>query len=142
MIRSAYFAVIVFLLVAVGVTNYFAYQFFWYWRFWWFDIVMHTLGGFIVGSATLWWFYLRKPISVQIELWKPAFFRAFAAISVIGAGWELFEFGKVRFIFLPIHDAGNTASDLFFDGVGCALAVILFMMLYNIFIKASLNETN
>jgi hypothetical protein len=116
---------------AVGILNFYAYQFFWYWKFWWFDIIMHTLCGLWVGAFTLWFLFVLKrqkriPYSV-----KAAFLFAFAGISIIGAGWELFEFSTSAFIFLPRHDPMNTLSDLFFDGVGCLFAVIMFVMLYN-----------
>ena len=60
------------------------------------------------------------------------FLLSLASVSVIGVGWELFEFSIDKFITFKIHDAVNTASDLFFDGVGSILAVFLFLAVYNV----------
>lgn len=131
MIRNIYISSVVLLFILISVLNFYAYEYFWYWKFWWFDIIMHTLGGVCVGLTALWLFFLRSG-GKQREVEKKAVFAiAFAAISLVGAGWELFEVSTKRFIFLPRHDPWNTASDLFFDGAGCLIAVFIFLILYN-----------
>ncbi len=131
MARKIYISLIVLLLGSITVLNFYAYKFFWYWRFWWFDIIMHTLGGLFVGLIALGFYFLRPNTREREIKTGVAFAVAFALISVIGVGWELFEFSTKHVIFLPQHDPWNTASDLFFDGVGCAFAVFIFLVLYN-----------
>lgn len=131
-LRTTYAIFLIVLAVLIGVLNFYAYEFFWYWRYWWFDILMHTLGGIWVGAFVLWFlFIIQKGKMVQYSA-RAAFLFAFAGISVVGAGWELFEFSAKNLIFLPRHDPANTISDLFFDGIGCLFAVIVFVVLYNV----------
>ncbi|MCK9351176.1 MAG: hypothetical protein WCT49_01025 [Candidatus Paceibacterota bacterium] len=136
MIRKLYSIFLLILITAICVLNFYAYRFHWYWEFWWFDIVMHTLGGMWVASAALWLRYFRNKDREQAVLRKKfvLFFSVFS-VYVIGIGWELFEFSLDRFITFKIHDAANTASDLFFDGVGGLFAVFLFFAVYNKYMK-------
>ncbi len=134
MIRRTYFGSIVLLIVLIGILNFYAYQSHWYWEFWWFDMIMHTLGGIWVASCALWFYYFRKTASdklLQIPQKSSVFFIAIASIFVIGVGWELFEFNLDKFITFSIHDSIDTASDLFFDFLGSILAVFLFFSVYN-----------
>ena len=132
-----FYSIFLFVLISlIGVLNFYAYRYHWYWEFWWFDIIMHTLGGIWVGSAAFWFRYFRNPDASKIIPDKMfVFLLSFAAVSVIGVGWELFEFSMDKFITFKIHDAVNTASDLFFDGMGSILAVFIFLWVYNINIK-------
>lgn len=89
-----------------------------------------------MASAALWLRYFRNKDREQAVLRKKfvLFFSVFS-VYVIGIGWELFEFSLDRFITFKIHDAANTASDLFFDGVGGLFAVFLFFAVYNKYMK-------
>ena len=93
---------------------------------------MHTLGGIWVGLTAFWLRYFRKSDYSIIPDKTFVFLLSLASVSVIGVGWELFEFSIDKFITFKIHDAVNTASDLFFDGVGSILAVFLFLAVYNV----------
>lgn len=131
-VLRAYIGSIGALITLIGVLNYYAYQFHWYWKFHWFDMIMHTLGGIWVGSFTLWYYFLRKKNSSIPAPNKPfVLVLSLASISVIGVGWELFEFSVDTLITLSQHDPVDTASDLFFDAVGSILAVFIFFLVYN-----------
>jgi hypothetical protein len=133
MIRKIYSIFLVVLIVAIAVLNFYAYQFHWYFFFWWFDIVMHTLGGAWVSTVFLWFWYFRNAEDEKKELrWPFVFLLALVSVYVVGSGWELFEFSMDKFITFKIHDMVNTASDLFFDGVGSIIAVFIFWVVYNI----------
>lgn len=121
------------LVVCISVLNYSAYQFHWYWKFWWFDMIMHTLGGLFVGSFALQYYFLRKHSASQALVSQKSFvfLLSLASIFVIGVGWELFEFSIDKFITLSRHDPVDTASDLFFDVVGSIIAVFIFFLVYN-----------
>jgi len=130
MLKKAYPLGLVVLLVAIVALNFYAYRYHWYWEYRWFDRVMHTLGGICVSSTALWWRYIRPSVRVIPRL-SFVFLFALSAISVVGVGWEIFELSFDTVIIFAIHSASNTASDLFFDGVGSTLGVILFLVLYN-----------
>ena len=133
MVRKIYPILLLFLIATIAILNFYAYRFHWYWEFWWFDIVMHTLGGIWVASFALWLRYFRSLAEEPITSPKKVsiFILALVAVYVIGGGWELFEFSLDKFITFKIHDAANTASDLFFDGVGSIVGAILFLSVYN-----------
>lgn len=121
------------LVVCISILNYFAYQFHWYWKFWWFDMIMHTLGGVFVGSFSLWYYFLRKYSASQAPVLQKSFVLlvSLASIAVVGVGWELFEFSIDKFVAFSRHDPVDTASDLFFDVVGSIIAVFIFFLVYN-----------
>lgn len=136
-IRNIYFGSIALLLAIIATLNFYAYQFHWYWKFWWFDMIMHTLGGIWVGSFSLWYCFFRKDSAEEtlLPLKIHIFYISLATAFIVGAGWELFEFSVDTFITLSRHDPIDTASDLFFDVVGGTLAVIIFFLVYTIWKK-------
>ncbi len=130
-IQKIYLGSIGALIAVIAVLNFYAYQFHWYWKFHWFDMIMHTLGGIWVGSFALWYRFFRKGAPLSAPQKSFVFLLSLAAISVIGVGWELFEFSVDKFIIFSVHDPVDTASDLFFDIVGSILAVFIFFLVYN-----------
>lgn len=88
-------------LLAVG--HHFAYEYFWYWRYWWFDIVMHFGGGAFVALAA----YLagmRRPTTIV------------GLALVVGVVWEVFEY-MIGYTYYPSLIA-DTALDLLDDVLG------------------------
>lgn len=72
----------------------------WYYRFWWWDSVMHGLSGIALGFAGFMVLYvLYKSDKLQASPLLIAFL-AFCFALAMGALWEIFEFGV----------------DIFFDG--------------------------
>ncbi|MBI2120244.1 MAG: hypothetical protein HYT94_01310 [Parcubacteria group bacterium] len=138
-----YFIGTVVLIVVVAMLNYFAFQFHWYWKFWWFDMIMHTLGGAWVASFALWYRFYRNPApSAPLPVFPKisalgevvcgkALATALSAVLVIGIGWELFEFSVDTFIAFSRHDPVDTASDIFFDVLGSIIAIFIFFLMYN-----------
>jgi hypothetical protein len=89
-----------------------------YWRFRWFDMPMHFLGGFLVVSAVLWCVtFIPLPWALS-KLNRPAL--ALASALIIGIAWEVFEYtagitrGEPGYWFDTLHDL---ALDLFGGGV-------------------------
>ncbi len=78
------------------------------WVLWWYDILLHFLGGVWVGLAvcTAFSFYERQPRFVHI----------IAGVLVIGVAWELFEVavGAPR----EANYAFDTSLDLVMDTIG------------------------
>ena len=78
-----------------------------YWRWWWFDLLMHFLGGVLIGGIAL----------VVSDVWKtPKAITFIVLLILIGVGWEVFE----RFFGL-YKEAGyllDTFIDLIMDTIG------------------------
>lgn len=92
-------------------------QFYWYTSIWYFDMIMHFLGGIWLSSAFV---YFSPPKEIKLVYALKILFVVFA----VSFGWEVFEVLIDRFI---THDAFNlldTLSDLFFDMSGGSAAVI------------------
>lgn len=89
-----------------------------YWRFWWWDILLHMLGGVWVGLASGWLFFL---FGMQ-----PSIRSCALAALTIGIGWEVFEYvthtGGSVFMSYPV----DTAKDLLDDVLGGIGAGLLF----------------
>lgn len=106
-------------LVLVAVLHLLAIEHDWYFYFWWFDIMMHFLGGLWVGLITS--AYLISPKNVLFprsrsfgSLYMPIFIIAL----IIGVGWELFELlGGI----MHLSDRGylfDSVKDLLNDSLG------------------------
>jgi hypothetical protein len=87
------YPVVIAILVLAGLAglNVLAFQNFWYWRLWWFDLLMHGLGGFAIALLAV--YAWRRFVEPQLE---PSLVSqisvGWAAVIVISLTWELFEF--------------------------------------------------
>lgn len=108
---------------AVFVLNDIAQTHFLYWRLWWFDIMMHFLGGVAVGGLTVWLALRVRPLISP----KALALLTLASILVIGVGWEVFEYATGMFDGVD-NIVGDTVLDIIMDIIGaftmyaCALA--------------------
>ena len=85
-----------------------------YWRYYWFDIFMHFLGGLAVGTALVGFLIRHRP-------WL------FLVLFVAGmVGWEMFEFfaGLTK----QTDYVSDTALDLLMDVLGVGLVYIVARM--------------
>lgn len=122
------FIIIFFLVLLIAILNEVAINFFLYWKFWWFDIMMHFLGGLWVGFSSLWFYYLTKEDKVKRESFLFALWVSFVGIVLIGLGWEVFEFFiKINMSDKYIYD---TSLDIFMDMIGAFVATVLFFNFY------------
>ncbi|OGG44433.1 hypothetical protein A2841_00470 [Candidatus Kaiserbacteria bacterium RIFCSPHIGHO2_01_FULL_48_10] len=71
---------------AIFLLQQYALDMYLYWRFWWFDVLMHGLGGVLIGSFALWFFVFEFQTKYNRLL-------LFSLASVLGVGiaWEIFE---------------------------------------------------
>lgn len=110
---SIFFAAVVGL-VAVLYTLGYQYSLLWHW--WWYDSILHTLGGVAIGifAVRLAQFFNTRDLMLVLG------FGVF-----IGVGWELFEWtlGMPRSIFL--NYAVDTIKDLVFDMTGAILGLLI-----------------
>lgn len=99
-----------------------------YARFWWWDVVLHTGSGFLLGTVGFLLVYVLNQ-QERIELYmKPAFVALFALAFAVAAGavWEIFEFAMDSTFGLNMQKSGlrDTMWDLIVDTVG-ALVIAL-----------------
>ncbi len=134
--RAKLLKILIYLILFIFCANFLAGKFHWYYSIWWFDMPMHTLGGFWVGLALLYIapIYLDPiyPFSIKDDSIKSVL-KILALVLLIGVGWEVFE-ALNNYVFKIIPNANlDTISDIFFDLTGGSMAVLYFLskMRYN-----------
>ncbi len=93
------------LLIAAGmaITQHYALLNYWYWEYWWLDILMHFFGGLLIALGA----------SLALQRWA----HIILAVLVIGVLWEVFEY----VIGISIREPNfvlDSSLDLFADIVG------------------------
>lgn len=108
------------LIIFIFFANALANKFYWYSSIWYFDIVMHFLGGFAVGLLAL---YLTR----TEEISKPVVLRVMLAVVLVGLGWEIFELVVDKVISRNVLNILDSSADLFFDSAGGLAAVFYYV---------------
>lgn len=100
-----------------------------YVRYWWWDAVLHTGSGFLLGIFGFLLVYIlneRRDIDLHM---RPRFVALFAFMFAVGMGalWEIFEFGMDQLLGLNMQKSGlvDTMWDLIVDVVGAAVIALL-----------------
>ncbi len=102
-----------------------------YQRFWWWDVVLHTSSGGLLGLVGFMFVYiLNEDAHVDLHM-RPPFLALFAFFFAVGLGaiWEIFEFGMDRLFGTDMQPATpgdpsgltDTIHDLIVDTVGAAV---------------------
>lgn len=102
-----------------------------YTRFWWWDLVLHTSSGVLLGIVGFLLVYVLNE-SEQIELYmRPHFLALFAVVFAVAVGalWEIFEFGMDRLFGMSMQKPmlgdpsglTDTMWDLIVDTLGALL---------------------
>lgn len=87
-----------------------------YWTINWFDLLVHGIGGFVIG-AFLFFFFAQRPLLFAVS--------SFIAITC----WELFEVFIIRIPAEGIPYVTDTASDILIGVAGVATARLLLRRL-------------
>lgn len=95
-----------------------------YARFWWWDIMLHTLTGLMVGLVgflILFVLYKRKRLEaapITIALFS------FSLAAAVGSVWEIFEFAMDQFFGLNMQKSGllDTMADIIVNNIGAMIA--------------------
>jgi uncharacterized membrane protein YjdF len=106
-----------------------------YERFWWWDIVLHTASGFLLGIfGFLLVYVLNESRSVDMSM-RPRFVALFAFLFAVAVGaiWEIFEFTMDRFfdtnmqkpMLGDLSGLTDTMWDLIVDTLGAAAIAVL-----------------
>lgn len=120
---------IIFIFTALFLGEVHAY----YTIFWWWDVVLHTSSGFLLGIlGFLLVFILNEEPKVHLRM-KPGFVAifAFAFAVALGCVWEIFEFGIDSFFGFNMQSSGlvDTMWDLIVDSLG-AIVIAIFGYFY------------
>jgi hypothetical protein len=103
-----------------------------YLRFWWWDLVLHTASGLLLGILGFLLVYvLNEKPDLGIDM-KPGFVALFAFMFSLGLGalWEIFEFWMDSAVGTTMQKSlRDTMFDLIVDALG-ALAIALFGYVY------------
>ena len=114
------FGLVAALMILVAAMHRLALANHYYWAIWWYDIIMHFLGGFLTILILLW-----------IDRWRGTaltgtFTQIFLWIMVVGLAWEIYEL----FFGLTFIDARgyrfDTVLDLIMNTIGASIAYFLF----------------
>ncbi|MFA7193777.1 MAG: hypothetical protein WC087_02585 [Candidatus Paceibacterota bacterium] len=99
----------------IAVLHYLALKLYFYWTISWFDILMHLLGGYLIGLIALYLLlnFLDKEI---ISNRRISLILVLSFVLIVGLGWELWEL----FVNLTdiIEDRLDTAIDIVMDSIG------------------------
>jgi len=123
MTKKKLFISLSFLLYIIAALQMLALYFFWYWSYWWYDIMMHFLAGFWVCGMVLWVCFFSGSAKISRPIRKSrAYLTALGITFLIGLSWELFEFSLDTFIVFQQNDLVDTMSDLGMDMLGALSA--------------------
>ena len=107
--------------VLMAILHFIAVTFYFYWTIWWFDIMMHVVGGFLAGLVFVGVLY-RADFSRSVLIGS-----IFAGSVIIGTLWEIFEY-KTGMTFVGSENyVVDTVSDLMSDVAG---GLIAYLMIY------------
>lgn len=98
-----------------------------YWKYAWFEVLVHILSGMWVTLIVLWLALIFGQLNSMKEYRVKSFLISLVSAALIGVIWELIEnFGQVTFT----RDDGyyiNTALDILNDCLGGILAYVYFI---------------
>ncbi len=100
-----------------------------YARFWWWDAVLHTASGFLLGVLGFLLVYVMNETEDVALNMNVGFVALFAFVFAVGLGalWEIFEFAMDSWFGLNMQKSGlrDTMWDLIVDTVGAAVISVL-----------------
>ena len=123
MTQSQPFKHTAYLLFAIGFLNVLAEIFYFHWTIWWYDTMLHVMGGAAVAMFILsaYLYYFNKSPKINLK------FITFVLVGVLVVGilWEIFE---LYFNLTSLDDGiiykRDTISDLIADMVGGLIGVV------------------
>jgi len=116
--------VLIFLIATLHIL---AINFFLYWKFWWFDILLHFLGGLWVGLSFLQFYFFSNLIKIKKKSNLFIFIFSVLTVLFVGLGWEIFEF--IIGVNFSENYWSDTILDLIMDTVGALTVSLLFIKL-------------
>jgi hypothetical protein len=117
------------LILFIFLLNFLANQFYWYYTIWYFDIIMHFLGGYWVGLLAAYLFAWDAPTA-------PSVLKILGFVLLVGVGWEFFEIFSDKIASVNYFFLSDTLSDILFDflgGTGALLFLFKKIMMSRLF---------
>lgn len=108
----AYLMFFIFILNSIGL------KFYLYYLVWYFDIILHTLGGAWVG---LFFFYVFSR-NTEVPSGLKSFFKVILGVIVVGLLWEVYEYIVLNYMGGTPWDMVDSSHDIIFDTLGGFLA--------------------
>lgn len=108
-------------LVVLAVTHISALTFFFYWKYWWLDIVTHILGGVSVALG----FFVLQSFIPRIPKRYLAFIPALAVVLIVGLLWEWYEVIFDISVLDPNDFVIDTITDLVMDMIGGTIGYVI-----------------
>lgn len=115
---------LIILMFFIFLADILAKHFYWYFSIWYFDMIMHFLGGVWAGLFFIWFFYGSGLDSKSLA---SKVIKIFLFVLVVGVIWELFEIFANNHIAQEPFNALDSASDVFFDLAGGGMAAMYFL---------------
>ncbi len=110
--------------ILVSTLHFLATKLYWYNDFFWFDMLMHFIGGIFIGFIALYILY-RFKIS-QNKKFISTIKITILTVFVVGLFWEVYEYVVQGFTGAILANPIDSISDLFFDLAGGLYAVYIF----------------
>ncbi len=97
-----------------------------YWKYWYFDMPMHFLGGVFLGFLALYIFLfgVKQKNFLDKKKWL---IMILIFVFVVGLGWELYEFFVDQTFSTRLPNYLDTASDLCFDMAGGCISMLFLI---------------
>ena len=108
------------LTVVVATMHWLALTNNYYWAIWWYDIMMHFLGGCLVALILLWLDRWRGTTLITI------FVHAFLWIMVVGLAWEIYELSFGLTFVAANGYLFDTILDLIMNTIGATTVYFIF----------------
>lgn len=110
----------------LAVVHYLALQLFLYWKYWWFDIPMHFIGGAVVALGV----FVLRDLRVLARSAHLRFIPVLLAVCAVAIAWEVYEV----LIGIPIEDdyVFDTTLDLCMGLLGGAVGYFVGVNLQKI----------
>lgn len=107
--------------ISILVVNTLAHVFYWYVSIWWFDMLMHTIGGVFVALVCS--MVLLKHIKFLPS--KETFITIALFVFIIGLAWEYYEYVVQYYVKgVQLASVADSLSDLICDMIGGSVGAL------------------
>jgi uncharacterized membrane protein YjdF len=108
------------LAAVIFILNDIAGTYYLYFFYWWYDIMMHFLGGLLIGGLSAWGVQRFIPGASLSRL----LVIILVSIAAVGIGWEIFEYLTGQYIGQQ-SIVVDTTIDLIMDTLGAIIAALI-----------------
>ncbi len=107
--------------ISILVINTLAHVLYWYASIWWFDMLMHTIGGVFVAFVGATYLFRRT----QALTWGEYFITLALLVFIIGLAWEYYEYVVQYYVKgVQLASVADSVSDLICDMIGGSVGAL------------------